>query len=295
MSINRNGREFLGIWRGSREFAELHRGGRLLWQKNTSGGGGDSPGGEPEAPKRKIAKLKLTASNKADFAVIEFTRYYIGRGLKGSVRANIGGEAHSLSGAAAPLKTSTMSISKCQSATLTLDASTALTEGDVAVGGTITVTAALPGNHDASAIQRTESTGLVYAPFWCPIVDSRVLIEIQFWGCANSSQAITGKATVTLGTSTSDIKSSLSVSKSVSLTRNKTVKAFAANFTRAQINTFCASGLNTGTPYVRGYLNPIELVQAFKTATSGSISMEWGWNAYSLNLSFTITGIEYAD
>lgn len=291
MSLNRNGREFLGIWRGSREFTELHRGGRVLWRKPSSGGSGDTP--EPEAPKRKIAKLKLTASNKADFAVIEFTRYYIGRGLKGSVRANIGGEAHSLSGAAAPLKTSTMSISKCQSGTLTLDASTALREGDLAVGDTVSVTAALSSSGEATRLQYSEDAGLVYGQFYCPIPDGRVLSEIQFWGCANNSQPISGTARIIPGSSSAN--SSVSVSKTVSLTRNKTVKAFGVTFSISQINSFCNSGLNVGYPCLRAYLTPVELVQAFKTATSGSITMEWGWSDYSLNLSFTITGIEYAD
>ncbi|MBR3925559.1 MAG: hypothetical protein IKJ58_02210 [Akkermansia sp.] len=287
MSINRNGREFLGIWRGSREFTELHRGGRVLWQK-------EGGGGEPEEPKRRIAKLTLTAANKADFAVVEYTRHYIGRGSKGSIRANIGGEAHSLSGEAAPLRTSTLSISKCQSASLLLDAGTVLREGDLAVGDTITVTAEQAGNHDSNAIQCHESNGYIFGQFYCPLVDNRIVTEIQFWGCANGSQTLAGTAKVLPGSTSAN--SEVNISRIVSLTRNKTVKAFYVNFSRDQINTFCASGLNTGYPYVRAYLNPTGLMEAFKSATDGgSITMEWGWNDYSLNLSFTITEIEYAD
>lgn len=89
MSLNRNGREFLGIWRGVREFTELWRGARLLWQKEV-----------PEVSKPKLQKVYVTAASGADLALLDFVLWAIGKGYVGQVTAVIGGEVHSFGGEA---------------------------------------------------------------------------------------------------------------------------------------------------------------------------------------------------
>lgn len=85
--IQRADRPFLSIWRGSREFTELRRGNRVLWQKEV-----------PEEPKEKLTTLTLTAASYADLALLDFVRWAIGQGYAGHVVVNIAGEAHTLAG-----------------------------------------------------------------------------------------------------------------------------------------------------------------------------------------------------
>ena len=85
--IQRADRPFLSIWRGSREFTELRRGSRVLWQKEV-----------PEEPKVPLERVRLTAASYADLALLDFVQWAIGQGYAGHVSANIAGEAHTLAG-----------------------------------------------------------------------------------------------------------------------------------------------------------------------------------------------------
>ncbi len=132
--IVRGAHEFVAVCRGGREFVELHRGGRLLWAKGSGGaGGGDVP-----VPGRRVAAVKLTASNLADITLVDFVVWSLKVGSSGSVLANVGGELHSLYGAAAQAVPSSFSCTG-KSLTITLGEGSTVREAQVAVGGVVPV------------------------------------------------------------------------------------------------------------------------------------------------------------
>ena len=86
--IKRADRTFLGIWRGDREFTELRRGNRVLWQKEV-----------PEEPNVPLERVTLTAASYADLALLDFVRYaLVELGCTGNIAATLAGEAHTLAG-----------------------------------------------------------------------------------------------------------------------------------------------------------------------------------------------------
>ncbi len=122
--IQRADRPFLGIWRGNREFTELRRGSRVLWQKEV-----------PEEPKEKLTTLTLTAASPADLALPDFVLWAIGQGHTGHVTAIIGGEVHSLGGVAPLLSVrSEVSANDGRTATLSIGEESALNVESLRVG-----------------------------------------------------------------------------------------------------------------------------------------------------------------
>ncbi|MBR5887732.1 MAG: hypothetical protein IKZ07_05930 [Akkermansia sp.] len=129
MSLNRNGREFVGLWRGGREFTELRRGERVLWQKEG-----------PEVPAERLERLTVTAASYADLALLDLVLWVIGQGHAGHVLANIGGEKHVLAGDR-PLLTVLSEVTGndgCR-ATLSLGSESELVVGSLREGDTITL------------------------------------------------------------------------------------------------------------------------------------------------------------
>lgn len=127
--IQRADRPFLGIWRGNREFTELRRGDRVLWQKDVT-----------EQPQEKLRSLTVTAASNADLALPDFVLWAIGQGHTGHVTATIGGEVHSLGGVAPLLSVrSEVSGNDGRTATLAIGEGSELHEESLHVGDAISV------------------------------------------------------------------------------------------------------------------------------------------------------------
>ena len=128
--IQRADRPFLSIWRGSREFTELRRGTRVLWQKEV-----------PEEPKVPLARLQVTAASYADLALLDFVRYaLVELGCAGNIAVTLAGEAHTLAGTA-PLLTvkSEVVVNDGRTAELAIGSGSELHEGSLQAGDAVAV------------------------------------------------------------------------------------------------------------------------------------------------------------
>ena len=166
--IQRADRPFLGIWRGNREFTELRRGSRVLWQKDV-----------PEEPKEKLTTLTLTAASNADLALLDFVLWAIGQGHTGHVTATIGGEVHSLGGVAPLLSVrSEVSGNDGRTATLSIGEESALNVESLRVGEAISVELVL----EAGGPYKSED-GQNWNAFYLPATVSEGLVEVSAMPC----------------------------------------------------------------------------------------------------------------
>jgi hypothetical protein len=276
----------------------------LLWAKGGSGGTG---GGDVPVPElgRRVAAVKLTASNLADITLVDFVVWSLKEGSSGSVLANVGGELHSLYGAAAQAVTSSFSCTG-KSLTITLGEGSTVREGQVAVGAVVPVAlkASAGETELTSGAFEMNPSGVMFSVAFilpCRLADSRA---VSFHGEGTGSYHFKFDSKPTGGTLTLAVSNL--ANKSVKWTpysfsdagaiRVQYSSSFDVSFTKSEINTRNSKDIAYRTGLTVSGLNS---KFAFKYADPGTNQIIGGFSvkrkAVDLTVEMFISEIVYAD
>ena len=127
---------FVSVRRGGREFAELRRGGRVVWSAD---------GGHTTLQGRKVRAVVLEAVDVADCALVDMALWRLGDGGQGYVGVELGGVGVVVAGGAPALMEAGVWSWGAMGGRLELAEGTVLEEGAVGVGDVVALSVVCDG------------------------------------------------------------------------------------------------------------------------------------------------------